>query len=149
MFEDNYFDIVFCIGVAPYLLKKDLVKTLKGFQRILKQEGQIALMFFKKKSFIVMFITQLISLFPQTIYINFVAPILERLLYPFAKSISKKKVPKEYFKYSVIISLQNLNYGYPQFLENHKIKCPDSGYFSSKNNEMFIIHKKNPKIQDR
>jgi hypothetical protein len=144
MLKNSTFDIVFGIGVMSYLSKREIDTCLKGFQRILTKEGQIVLVFQKKQSYVLTYITKAISLLPLKIYKSILIPILEFILYPFSTLILGKKVSREYFKYGVVLSLKNVNYGYPSYLEEFKISTPTSGPFSPKRSVSFRIFKNTP-----
>ncbi len=146
IFSDNYFDVIFCVGVAPYLKKKDLLKTIRGFQRVLKKNGKVILMFQKKKSISTKIITNIISLIPQFFFVNFLVPILDRILFPIFHFLYDKDMPRDYFRYGYLISLQNVSYGYPEYLENFRVNCPNTGLLKSKYSCLFIFSKKEPNI---
>lgn len=144
MLKDSSFDLIFCIGVMPYLSKEKIDICLKEFQRVLNKKGQILIMFQKKQTKIILAVTKIISLVPFKIYSFFFISLFGYLLYPLAKFILGKKVTWEYFKYGVLVSSKNVNYGYPNYLEKYKIPTPKNGPFSVMRNESFIIKKDTP-----
>ena len=141
LFDDSVFDIVLCIGVMPYLRKHEMLKATKELQRIVKKNGVVIVTFLRNNSYLVRCFASLLNLFPHRFYMNFVVPVSLVFLYPIVSISQSKLISMEYFKYGVLISLRNTNFGHPIVFDTLPVQTPKGSYLNDKHTELFIVRK--------
>jgi SAM-dependent methyltransferase len=133
------FDLIFCVGVMPYLPVTLREPVIDGFKQLLAPHGKALVVFQQPKPRWVQLIADGLSRLPLPVYRLVVASLMTRALYPWHPKIMGRKMDYSRFRYILGYGIRGIHFGYPSSLEQQKIPTPSAGIVDPLTSISFLV----------
>jgi SAM-dependent methyltransferase len=127
---DHSFDLVLCLGVMCYLKPSEWDSTLRELARLCKADGRLLILFQYQRSWLAHAVVAIVSALPLWLYLRVVCPIAAAILSPLSGLIMGSHISRGAVRYRLLLSLRNLQFGFPEELSPHLSPVPNSKYAS-------------------